>query len=73
MIWNCSIGERIGTMDYRFKSTRKKGKVLNKILTNQDKIDVITPKEIIIKDLLIMEPLDRFMNEHKPHYFLDFH
>ncbi|HDZ19495.1 hypothetical protein LCGC14_0564500 [marine sediment metagenome] len=50
---------------------KKKGIVLSKVLNNKGIIEDINLNEIIRKNLPITELLDKFMNEHKTHYFIN--
>ncbi len=75
--WDCDSESRENAIqfmkdkNFNLLGIRKKGKVLNKVLTNQGKIEDINTNEIIPEDRSITDLLDKFMNEHKAHYFLN--
>ena len=75
--WECESESRENALqfmkdkNYNLLGIRKKGKVLNKVLTNKGKKEDINPNEIIPEDLPITELLDKFMNEHNTHYFIN--
>lgn len=75
--WECDLESReealqfMDDKNYDLLGIRKEGKVINKVLTKKDTIKDINPNEIIPDNLPITELLDKFMNEHKTHYFLN--
>ena len=75
--WECDSESRenalqfMKDMNFNLLGIRKKGKVLNKVLTYKGKIEDISQNEIIPEDLAITELLDKFMKEQKTHYFIN--
>ena len=69
--WECDSESREKALRYMkdkkydLLGIRKKGKVINKVLTNKGTIEDINPNEIIPKRRSITNLLDKFINEDK--------
>ena len=74
--WECDSESREKALrymkdkNYDLLGIRKKGKVINKVLTNKGTIEDINPNEIIPKKRSITDLLDKFINEDRTRYFL---